>query len=360
MSAAAATAATAEIPAMDAVENATSVDELLAQIKLLNPADLAKVARLVTSQFEKFAKAAAKPARAKKEVSKKANPKRVDQLKKPREWVTFVLQHSLQNGWEAFSIKQTKTDKPTKQKVEEIIDMPASECVEGVHYYAGTVDPETGKGKPMITKHAMSLSKIYWSNKDQTGTRKDLYDAFEAQFSEADIYSAPSEIEEVPKPIVVRKTASQKAREAEEAKAAKTAAKEAAKAAKAEAKAAKDAEKAEVKAVAPKKTTKPASAPAPDAAPAPAPAASAAAPAKKSVVKKPTAAKKADTFTCEDDGEFHEWTWDGQKYWRDFQGRCFRYKESGITADDWVGIWIRDELRFDTTAPYPKELEDDE
>jgi hypothetical protein len=77
-------------------------------------------------------------------------------------------------------------------------------------------------------------------------------------------------------------------------------------------------------------------------------------------MKKPTVAKKADTFTCEDDGEFHEWTWDGQKYWRDFEGRCFRYKESGITADDWVGVWIRDELRFDTTVPYPKELEDNE
>jgi hypothetical protein len=337
-----------DAPAANA-ENTIPIDELLAQVKLLNPADLAKVAKLVTSQFEKFAKAAAKPVATKKSATKKdGKPKRVDQLDKSRAWVDFVLKDAQQNGWETFSVKQSKTDKITKQKVEEIIEMPASECIDGVHYYAGSVDPETGKGKTIYTKHAMSLSKIYWSVKEQKGLKPELYQAFEAQYVAPAASAAASSDAEESKPVVVRKTASQKAREVEEAKAAKLAAKEAAKAEKAAAKAAKDAEKP----VTTKKTTK-AAAPA-------APAAPAASSPKKIAMKKPTVAKKVDTYNFEDDGEFHEWTWDGQKYWRDFQGRCFRYKESGITADDWMGLWIREELRFDTTVPYPKELEDDD
>jgi hypothetical protein len=75
---------------------------------------------------------------------------------------------------------------------------------------------------------------------------------------------------------------------------------------------------------------------------------------------KPISTKK-DEWTCENDGNFHEWIWDGQKYLRDFQDRTFRYNElNEYTAYDWMGLWTREELRFDRTVPYPKEYEDNE
>jgi hypothetical protein len=80
----------------------------------------------------------------------------------------------------------------------------------------------------------------------------------------------------------------------------------------------------------------------------------------KSMIMKPISTKQ-DEWTCENDGKFHEWIWEGKKYLRDFQDRTFRYNElNEYTADDWMGLWIREELRFDRTVPYPKEYEENE
>jgi hypothetical protein len=231
--------------------------------------------------------------------------------------------------------------------------MPESECVDGVYYYKGSVDPTTGKGKPMITKHAMSLSKIYWSNKDKSGTRKELYDAFEEQYvndsGNESAAASESESQDEKKPIVVRKTASQKSREAEEKKAAKLAEKDAAKAVKeaekAAAKAAKEAAKP-----APKAKAAAAAPAAPEAAAAPvAPAAPAAAPKKKTVAKK----KTVDNWVAPDEDGFHDWTWEGKLYFRNHLNHIFTNVNG--EAKEWVGLWIPAELRFDTTAQMPDE-----
>jgi len=321
-------------------------EDLAAQLKMLSQPDLFKAIKLVTAQLEKASKVAAKPTKAKKASKKAANPnKSYDQLKKPRAWVNFVLQDALQNGWPAFSITQSKTDKATGAKETEIIDMPESECVDGVYYYKGTVEPTTGKGKTMITKHAMSLSKIYKSDKP------DLYEQFSSKYDEeagnesaaASASDADAEAEAEAKPVIVRKTASQKAREAEEKKAAKLAEKEAAKAAKeaekAAAKAAKEAEKgakpkAESKPKAPKEAEPAEKKPA----------------EKKPVAKgsKPVAkaSKPADNWVAPDEDGFHDWSYNGKLYFRNFRNHVFTQTTDG-QCGDWMGLWIPAELRFE-------------
>ncbi len=337
------------------------VDELAAQLKSLSQSDLFKLQKQLTAQLERVSKIAAKPTKAKKASKKAANPnKSYDQLKKPRAWVNFVLQYALQNGWEAFSITQLKRNKDTKKvESEEIIDMPESECVDGVYYYKGSVDPTTGKGKTMITKHAMTLSKVYKTDKPE------LYEQFSATYDEeagnesaaASESESHSEVEPQveAKPVVVRKTASQKSREAEEKKAAKEAEKAAAKAAKeaekAAAKAAKEAEKEAAKAV--KAEVKPKAESKPKAA---APTAAAAKPvtaAKKPVAKK-AAAAKVDNWVAPDEEGFHDWTWDGKLYFRNSQNHVFTQTADG-QCGDWAGLWIPAELRFEmieTPAEY--------
>ncbi|NCY23240.1 hypothetical protein EBX31_14975, partial [bacterium] len=59
-------------------------------------------------------------------------------------------------------------------KTESVQEMPASEERDGAHVF-----PD---GKAFSHKYAMSLSKVYWTVKSQTGDRKDLYDAFEEQY----------------------------------------------------------------------------------------------------------------------------------------------------------------------------------
>jgi hypothetical protein len=174
-------AAAATIPAATAVATAPvpmDIKDLLEQVKLLNAGDLAKLVKVAASQIEKVAKAASKPVRgAKKETKKSAtSSNRGLQLEKPRAWVKFVLEDAQKNGWDAFSITQNKNDKISGNKTQEIIEMPASELVDGKHCFAGS------EGKTMIPKHAMSLSKIYWSVKDQTGTKPELYEEFSKQY----------------------------------------------------------------------------------------------------------------------------------------------------------------------------------
>lgn len=162
------------------------MDTLLEQMKLFPTMNLFKVMEhagslLLKKALKSNSKAGPKKA-SKKPVAKEG---KYDQLKKPREWVTFVLRHAQQHGWEAFEIHQSKKNKETGEKTMEVVQMPASVCVDGVYYYAGSIDEETGKGKMMITKHAMSLSKLYWSNKDKKGTHPELYEEFEDSYSKS-------------------------------------------------------------------------------------------------------------------------------------------------------------------------------
>jgi hypothetical protein len=167
------------------------VSAILEQIKSLNTIDLLKVASAATTLAAKNVKKVPKsaPASSKKrgkkttkksdvsEASDGEKPKRNGaQLVKPRAWVTYTLEDAKKHGWSAFTITQSKKDKITGQKTETAVEVPASapEAVEGEYVF-----PD---GKKFNHKYAISLSKLYWSVKTQSGDRKDLYDAFDASY----------------------------------------------------------------------------------------------------------------------------------------------------------------------------------
>jgi hypothetical protein len=184
----------------DSVAKAPSADVqvILEQIKSLNTIDLLKVASAATTLAAKNVKKApkstspsattapatkrGKKATKKSDVSeasdseKPASKRSGAQLVKPRAWVTYVLQDAKANGWSAFTITQSKKDKVTGLKTETAVEVPASapEAVEGEYVF-----PD---GKKFNHKYAMSLSKLYWSVKTQSGDRQDLYDAFDESY----------------------------------------------------------------------------------------------------------------------------------------------------------------------------------
>jgi membrane protein involved in colicin uptake len=248
---------------------------------------------------------------------------------------------------------------------------------DGAYIYEGSVTEKEPKGKQITLKHAMSLSKQYWSPKAKNGAHEDLYTQFEAE------YVPPVREEEDDKSVatessskkIVRMTAAEKeaekaakeaAKEAEKAakKAAKEAEKEAKKAAVAAAKeaekeakkAAKEAEKAAagkgkaatkapVTAAAAKKAGSVASA-------AEKPAAAAAAAPKKAV------AAKKDDWSCENDGMVHAWTYKGKKYARNYDNQVWEMEEDG-SIGDWAGVYMPKSDKIDDSVPEP-EIESDE
>ena len=339
--------AVSAVSAVVVAEHVIPMDALLDQLKNLSSAELFKVQKALTAQLEKSVKSgAAKPVKA--AALKKAGANNGKQLEKPRKWVEYVRKHALQNGWESFEISQKKK-KATGETIEETLHMPASECIDGVYYYKGLVD-KTGKPKTIIPREAMTLSKVYWSNKDQVGRHPELYEEFATQYvSAADSESesihssigssveSSVESEDDDVPVAAAATAAPKKgrapKKTESQKVADKAAKEATKAA---AKA--------LKAAAPKKATKAAAAAAAadnDEKEEPA----AAVPKTK---KKPVAKKAAKEWTCEDDGEFHSWKHDGVDYLRNFAGHVFKASENGeVDPEDWMGVWNTETLSFD-------------
>jgi hypothetical protein len=186
---------------MSAASASLTAQDILESIKSLSTADLLKVATAATTLAAKNVKKASKSVSVPRKKGKKtastksdvsqsssdASPvtsKRGAQLVKPRAWVTYVLEDARANGWPAFPAKVTTKDKLTGLKTESVQEMPASEERDGAHVF-----PD---GKAFQHKHAMSLSKVYWTVKSQTGDRKDLYDAFEEQYVPAPAAAAES------------------------------------------------------------------------------------------------------------------------------------------------------------------------
>ena len=376
----------------------SELETLLASLKTLETAELFKVLKAGISEAEKKAKSAGKTARAEKGAapSKKAGsmPKGVvpPQLRKPRAWVEFVLKHALENGWDQFTVFQTRKDKVTGEKVEEEIEMPGSVLHEGTHIYEDSITEKQPAGKQLIQKDAMSLSKHYWAPKSKTGAKPELYEEFEASYVEeaAPADDTASETSST-KRSVVKMTAAEKAAAAEAKKAAKEAEKEAKKAekeeAKALAKAEKEAEKEAKKAekqlakeakeaekVA-KKSSVPAAAikkAAPSAAAsvvkktAPLPASDsdsasqASAKASAVVVKKrPVAAPKKETWSCPADGLVHSWSYKGKEYLRNSDNEVW-LKASDGSLGAWQGIYLPAEDRIDDSVEEPEIMEDEE
>lgn len=359
----------------ESVAPAVNLDALVASLKQLDAPDLFKVMKQALAEAEKRTKcSASRQSSAKKTGSM---PKGVvpPQLRKPRAWVEFTLKHALENGWESFTVFQTKKDKETGEKLEEEIEMPGSELHDGAHVYEDSVTEKCPTGKQLIQKDAMSLSKQRWAPKEKKGTHPELYAEFEASYVEEEVETdTASETSSASlKRTVVRKTAAEKAAETEakkalaeaekaEKKAAKEVEKEAAKAEKEAAKEAAKAEKEVLKAAAKagKETAKkPASKVVPaKAVTAPAKAVAAPATPVKAVAAKaaPTAplkAKKAvEEWSCPADGMVHPWSYKGKQYLRNSDNEVWlRGADGGM--GEWQGVYVVTEDRIDDSAEEP-------
>ena len=374
-----------DLPTASPVDSKTPVeavemDAILATLKTLEAADLFKVMKQALAAAEKRSTGVAPRGKA---AAKKTGsmPKGVvpPQLRKPRAWVDFTLQHALENGWESFTVFQTKKDKETGEKIEEEIEMPGSILHEGAHVYEDSVTEKCPTGKQLIHKDAMSLSKQRWAPKDKKGTHEELYNEFlesyvEEEAPEADDASTTSST----KKVVVRKTAAEKVAEAEakkaekeaekaEKKAAKEAEKEAKKAEKEAEKEAKKAEKEAEKAA--KKAEKEAAKKPASKAPVPAaavkaavkapvkaattpvkaaPAAAVKAPVKKAAV----AAPKKEEWTCPADGMVHPWPYKGKQYLRNSDNEVWLRGADG-GCGEWQGVYLPAEERIDDSVPEP-------
>jgi hypothetical protein len=107
------------------------------------------------------------------------------QLMKNKLWVDFVLEDALKNGWPEF----VKT-----LKGQEVV-MPASILHGEYNIFDGSVTKAAPHGSQPSLGDAMPLSKMYWSAKECTGTREDLWELFMQAY----------EIEESPSVVVVPK-----------------------------------------------------------------------------------------------------------------------------------------------------------
>ena len=361
-----------------AVAEPVDLESLMSSLKSLEAADLFKVMKQALSEAEKRNKGSAPRGKAAAAKKTGSMPKGVvpPQLRKPRAWVDFTLQHALENGWESFTVFQTKKDKVSGDKVEEEIEMPASEMHEGAWVYEGSVTDKCPTGKQLIHKDAMSLSKQRWAPKEKKGTHAELYEEFEASYVDEapEIDDAASEASS--KKVVVRKTAAEKVAETEAKKAekeaeklAKKAEKEAEKEAKkAEKEAEKEAKKAEKEAEkeakkaekeAAKKPTSKTPVPAAAMKKAATPAAAIKAPVKavvtavKAPVKKAVvAAPKKEEWSCPADGMVHPWPYKGKQYLRNSDGEVWLRGADG-GCGQWQGVYLAAEDSIDDSVPEP-------
>jgi hypothetical protein len=370
-----------EVPIASTIESKTptepvEMDVVLATLKSLDASDLFKVLKTVVAEAEKKAKSDAKSSGASGK-KKGSAPKGVvpNQLRKPRAWVEFTLQHALVNGWESFTVRQTKKDKVSGEKVEEEIEMPGSVLHDGAHVYEGSVNEKNPAGKQLIHKDAMSLSKQRWAPKEKKGSHPELYEEFEGSYVEEAV-SVSETASTTSSKVVVKMTAAEKAAaaeakkaEKEAEKAAKKAEKEAEKEAKkAEKEAEKEAKKAEKEAEkaakkAEKEAAKKPAARAPVPAAAVKKASAVAAPVKAaavvkaaSVVKasKPVPAVAAEEWSCPADGMIHPWSYKGKKYFRNHDNEVWEKAADG-SCGDWAGVFLPAEDRIDDSVPEPEE-----
>lgn len=328
------------------------MEALIATLKSLEPADLFKVMKQALTEAERRSKA---PKAAPKKAGSMPKGQVPKQLMKPRAWVDFVMKHATENGWEAFSVFTKKTDKETGIKTEEETEMLGSILHEGVHVYEDSITDKKPSGKTLIHKDAMSLSKHYWTPKDNKGTNEELYREFESSYVE----------EAVEKPVVeskvVKITAAEKLAAAEEKKRLKDEEKQ-------EKRALKELEKEEKRALKElEKTSKKVPAAAIKSTKAP-----------KAPVKAPVKAKattsdivtvkqreivtpikvvKKAAWSCPADGMVHHWPYKGKQYFRNSENEVWIRGEDGGLGD-WQGLYIVGEDRIDDSVAEPDEYDE--
>lgn len=382
------TANPSKMSVSDSDTTASAMESIQSSIKSLTAPELFKLLKLVAAEAEKKSKTTAKQVPGTK-TAKTAKPKGAipHQLLKPRAWVEYTLKDALANGWEAFTVTQTRKDKETGEKVEEEIEFPASILHDGAYIYEDSVSEAHPAGKQIIHKEAMSLSK------QRKESNHPSYAAFEAQYvapaapevasDSASETSATSSVKRV------RKTAAEKEAEAAAKKEAKEREKEEKKAQKErekeEKKAEKEREKLEKKAAADaekaaKKTAAPSAAKLVPAAavtrPVGAVSTSRSEGVKKVVVTKaaaavvPCAGPKSEPVkkvkgtnvvaveTIPNDGMVHPWSYKGKKYLRNYEGETWQVgADGGVGA--WAGLYDSASDKLDTTAAEPV-FEDEE
>ena len=316
------------------------------EIKSLETDELFKMSKAVTAEIERRAKGA--KGRAPKKTGSMPKGQVPPQLRKPRKWVEYVLADARKNGWESFTVHQTRKNKETGEKEEEEIVMPGSEENEdGVHIFSGSINEKTQKGKMFIQKDAMSLSKQYWTVKTQTGSRKDLYEAFDATYDDDTESVASSSSDTVVVRMTAEEKAAQKLREKEEKAKEKERLKEE-----------KAAEKQREKEASGKQAAKPTMAKVKAAIPVvkeeKAAVAAVSTPAKEKEKKVPAAPKKKkeEEWTCPNDDMVHEWTHDGTVYLRNYDGEIWENDDGELGA--WVGKWDAKKKQIDMDATEPQ------
>jgi hypothetical protein len=343
--------ATTSIPTASMIQSheETPFEYVMSLIKNLDAVDLAKLMKAVIVEIEKRVKNT-KPTKSVKKAG--SMPKGVvpPQLKKPRAWVDFTLKDAQKNGWESFTVHQTKKDKVTGEKIEEEIEMPASIEVDGRHIFPDSVDEKNPQGKTLIHKDAMSLSKQRWAPKTSEGTHEELYEEFLAQYDEEESEESSDQgSDSESEKAVVRVTAADKATEKakkeaekEAKKAEKEAEKEEKKRLKEEEKAAKAAEKEAEKAAklaAKKPAEKKAAA---------AKSVTAATPAVKG-----KAATAAATWSCPADGAMHRWVFNGENMLRNSDNEVWKANAKGGLGK-WMGIFDPKTGIFDDEVEEPQ------
>lgn len=341
------------------------IEQLTQQFKEMDVADLFKAlkAGLTVAQ----SKATSKKAKA-GSMPKGACP---PQLKLNNAWVAHVKDYVNQNGWEAFSVPTTMTDKETGAKTVVVEELPASILHDGAYIFEGSVTEKTPQGVQVSHKHAMTLSK-QWK---EGATTAHLYEAFVESFDpeESDVESvASTESVTVVRTTMAEKIAAKAVKDAEAArvKAVKEAEKAAAKAAKeakereaAELKARKameaEAAKAEklraaAEAEALKAAKVPKAAVVKAAASASVPVKAAAPKAKAATIVKAVvkAAPAVKAWSCEDDGNAHSWPHNGKIYARNFTNDVWECDAAGNVVK-WAGVYLLAEDRIDETVAEP-------
>lgn len=142
-----------------------------AKLQAMPLADVMKIAKAAMAELERRAKSGApKAAKAAGAAAPKKNS--------VAEWQQFVLNYSLENGWPIFEYKANRKLDGVMQPV--TIEMPASELVDGAYIVPGSVSKKSPAGVQLSISQAMCLAKKYWSSKENSGEREDLWQAFQA------------------------------------------------------------------------------------------------------------------------------------------------------------------------------------
>ena len=267
-----------------------------AKLQAMPLADVMKIAKAAMAELERRAKSGA-PKAAKAGGAAAAAPKK----NSVAEWQQYVLNYSLENGWPIFEYKANRKLDGVMQPV--TIEMPASELVDGAYIVPGSVSKKSPAGVQLSISQAMCLAKKYWSSKENSGERADIWAAFqETQPQEKIVAVSPSR----PKMTLAALQQQQLAAEA-----ALKAAAEAAKAKNALGK------------------------PAPKSA--------------KPLVKKAAAA--VPKWSCPNDSMMHEFSHGGVQYRRNFDGYIFDMDEDAT----YLGKWDEAKNCLDDTVANPFE-----